>query len=353
MIRVALIGYGYAGRTFHSPLIRGTPGLELAVICSSRAERVHTDLPDIRVVGSPAEACAFPPIDLVVIATPHDSHVSIATMALRAGKHVVIEKPVATTLDEARQLASVATNTDRVLAVFHNRRWDGDFIAVSDLLTRGVLGNISHFESHFDRFRPVVRDRWRERAGVGGGLWYDLGPHLVDQAVRLFGLPDRVTASLAAQRGGAQADDWAHVILEYGQRRVILHASVLVAAPPPRFTVHGDAGSWIKYGVDGQERRLIAALTPGSAVQAAHDDERAELIEGATGTAREMPVPRGDYRQFYVELEAAVRGAASNPVPLVQALAVVGVVETAARSAADGRSLTVPLTDDEIARFSR
>jgi len=353
MLRIALIGYGYAGRTFHTPLIRGTAGLELAVICSSRADRVHADLPDTPVVSSPEEACALPSIDLVVIATPHDSHVALATSALRAGKHVVIEKPLATTLAEARTLAAAARDTDRVVAVFHSRRWDGDFLAVTDLLTRGVLGNLSHFESHFDRFRPAVRDRWRERAGPGGGLWYDLGPHLVDQALQLFGLPDRVTANLAAQRSGAQSDDWAHAVLEYGRRRGVLHASVLVAAPLPRFTVHGDAGSWIKYGVDGQERQLIAALTPGSAAPAAHDDERSELIEGATGTAREMPVPRGDYRQFYVAIEAAARGAGGNPVPLDQALAVVAVVETARRSSSEGRSLTVPLTDEEIARFSR
>src|SRR6185295_3701418 len=198
MLRVALIGYGYAGRTFHAPLIGGTPGLELAVICSSRAERVHADLPGIRVVASPEDACGRPSSDLGVIATPHDSHVALATTALRAGKHVVIEKPVATTLEEARQLAAAAQDIDRVIAVFHNRRWDGDFLAVRDLLNRGVLGNLSQFESHFDRFRPFVRDRWRERAGIGGGLWYDLGPHLVDQALQLFGLPDRVTASLAA-----------------------------------------------------------------------------------------------------------------------------------------------------------
>jgi predicted dehydrogenase len=350
MTRVALIGYGYAGRTFHTPLIRRTPGLELAVVCSSRAERVRADLPDIPIISSPQDACAMPSVDLVVVATPHDSHVSIATMALRAGKHVVLEKPVATTLEQARQLASVARHIDRVLAVFHNRRWDGDFLTLTDLLSRGVVGNISHVESHFDRFRPVVRDRWREGAGPGAGLWYDLGPHLVDQALRLFGLPDRVTASLAAQRAGAQSDDWAHVILEYGRRRVILHTSVLVAAPPPRFAVHGDAGSWLKYGVDAQERQLIAALTPGSAA-ALPDDEVAVLV-GVSGTKREMPIPRGDYRQFYVQLEAAVRGDGRNPVPLDQALAVVAVVETAIRASAEGRSFTLPLTDAEILAFA-
>src|SRR6185295_15346831 len=202
MIRVALIGYGYAGRTFHAPLIRATPGLELAAICSSHPERVQADRPDTAVVASLEEACALPSVDLVVIATPNDTHVSMATYALGAGKHVVLEKP--------------AQSSHRVLAVFQNRRWDGDFLAVADLLAGSVLGDVSHFESHFDRYRPLVRPRWRERAGVGSGLWYDLGPHLVDQALQFFGLPDRVAASLAAQRPGAQSDDWAHVILEYG-----------------------------------------------------------------------------------------------------------------------------------------
>ena len=168
---------------------------------------------------------------------------------------------LAPTIEEARELALLAQRTNRVLAAFQSRRWDGDFLAVTDLLARGVLGEVSHFESHFNRYRPIVRDRWRERAGVGSGLWYDLGPHLVDQALQLFGLPDRVIGSLAAQRAGAQSDDWAHVILEYSRLRVILHTSVLVAAPLPRFIVHGQAGSWIKHGLDVQERQLVAALT--------------------------------------------------------------------------------------------
>ena len=239
MIGVALIGYGYAGRVFHAPLIRATPGLELAIISSSRPERVRADLPGIPVVSSPEEACALPSVELVVIATPNDTHVPIATMALRAGKHVVVEKPMAPTLEGAREIAALAQSLDRVLAVFQNRRWDGDFLGLTDLLRSSALGDVTHFESHFDRYRPIVRDRWRERAGVGSGVWYDLGPHLVDQVLQLFGLPDRVMAAMAAQRAGAQSDDWAHVVLEYSRLRVILHASMLVAAPLPRFIVHG------------------------------------------------------------------------------------------------------------------
>ena len=352
MIRVALIGYGYAGRTFHAPLIRAIPGLELAVVSSSRRERVHADLPGLLVLPSPENACALPSVELVVVATPNDSHVPIATMALGAGKHVVVEKPFAPTLDEARALAVLARRTQRVLAVFQNRRWDGDFLAVTDLLARGVLGHVAHFESHFDRYRPIVQDRWRERAGAGSGLWCDLGPHLVDQALQLFGLPDRVTASLAAQREGAQSDDWAHVILEYPRLRVILHTSVLAAARLPRFVVHGQAGSWIKYGVDAQERQLVAALAPEDAGPA-RDGERGVLADGVSGAEHETPIPPGDYRQFYLQLRDTLQGVGSNPVPPEQALPVIAVVEAAIRSSAEGRALRVPLTEKEILGFTR
>jgi predicted dehydrogenase len=339
MIEVALIGYGYAGRTFHAPLVRATPGLEVTVVSSSRPERVHADLPGVRVVSSPEEACAVPSVDLAVICTPNDTHVPIATMALRAGKHVVVDKPLAPTLEEARELASLAQRLDRVLAVFQNRRWDGDFLALSDLLERSALGNVAHFESHFDRYRPVVRDRWRERPGLGSGLWYDLGPHLVDQALQLFGLPNRVVASMADQRTGAQSNDWAHAVLEYSRLRVILHTSVLAAAPPPRFVVHGEAGSWIKYGLDAQERQLAAGLTPGGDEEAP-GAERAVLVDGATGEETASPIPRGDYRQFYERLRDALQGAGSNPVPAEQALPVMAVVEAAIKSAAEGRALS-------------
>jgi len=245
-----------------------------------------------------------------------------------------------------------ASRTGRILAAFQNRRWDGDFSAVVDLLRRGALGELLHFESHFDRYRPVVRDRWRERAGVGAGLWYDLGPHLVDQTLQLFGLPDRVTASLAAQRAGAQSDDWAHVVLEYRRMRAILHTSVLVPGTTTRFILHGTTASWIKRGLDRQERELIAALPPGNAA-AADAEEHAVSIDGASGTETPTPIPRGDYRRFYSQLRDAILGSGPNPVPPAEAVAVTAVVETAIQSSAERRSLTVPLTDEEIASLPR
>jgi predicted dehydrogenase len=342
VIRVALIGYGYAGRTFHAPLVRATPGLELVTVGSSRPDRVTADLPGVDVVPSPLELFTSSSIDLIVIATPPDSHASLAAAALRAGKHVVVDKPIASTLEEARGLVSLAESTQRVLAVFQSRRWDGDFLALADLLSRGVLGDVTHVESHVDRYRPHVRDRWREQPGAGAGLWLDLGPHLVDQALQLFGLPDRVMASLAAQRAGSEVDDWAHVILEYGRLRVILHASVLVAAPSARFIVHGNRGSWIKYGFDGQERQMVAALTPGGG--AADEAEHAVHVDGASGKVDQTPIPPGDYRQFYVRLRDALLGAGRNPVPPEQAVAVMAVIETAIRSSTEGQTCMLPLT---------
>ena len=350
-IRVALIGYGYAGRTFQAPLIRATRGLELVAVSSSRPERVAADLPGVEVVPSALELVASSSVDLVVIATPPDSHVSLAAAALRAGRHVVVDKPMAPTLEEAREIAALARRSQRVLAVFQNRRWDGDFLALTDLLSRGVLGDVVHFESHFDRYRPLVRDRWRERPGAGAGLWQDLGPHLVDQALQLFGLPERVMASLAAQRAGAQVDDWAHVVLEYTRLRVILHASVLVAAHSPRFIMHGQHASWIKYGLDAQEGQMVAALMPGDG-SFPREGEHAVLVDGATGAQKQTPLPPGDYPEFYARLRDAISGAGSNPVPPEQAVAVAAVIDTVIRSSAEGRAFALPLAETERRDFS-
>ena len=205
-LSVALLGYGYAGRTFHAPLIVSVPGLRLTAVGSGNPAKVHVDLPEAD-VGTVEEVLARPGIDVVVIATPNDTHVDLARRALEAGKHVVVDKPFTLTLAEARELALLAGRTGRQLSVFHNRRWDADFLTVQRLIAGGELGEIVHFEAHFDRYRPEVRPRRRETSVPGGGLWYDLGPHLVDQALRLFGPPSAVYGDLTRQREGAQAID--------------------------------------------------------------------------------------------------------------------------------------------------
>ena len=201
-VRVALIGYGFAGQTFHTPLIRSVPGLQLAIVVSSNPERVRKDIPEAIVEPSLERALARDDIDLVVVATPNQTHVPFATAILEAGKHLTVDKPFTTTLAEARSLAKLAADRGRILSVFQNRRWDSDFLAAKVILQDGGLGDVVHFESHIDRYRPDVQPRWREQSGPGAGLWYDLGPHLVDQALQLFGLPSAILGKLARPESG-------------------------------------------------------------------------------------------------------------------------------------------------------
>ena len=343
-MRVTLIGYGYAGRTFHAPLIRATPGVQLVSVCSRDAARVHRDLPGLVVNASVDAAIAGADADLVVIATPNDTHAALAIAALRAGKHVVVEKPFALTRASARQIARTAVDADRIVSVFHNRRWDGDFITLRELLERGALGSVAHFESHFDRYRPEVKDRWRERAGAGAGIWYDLGPHLVDQALLLFGRPDRVAGDLAVLRDGAVVDDWAHVVLEYPARRVVLHAAMLVAGDPVRFAVYGQLATWTTHGTDVQEQQLQRGLAPG-APSWGENPRPGRLIDGASGSSVDTPIARGSYERFYLGVRDAILGRGPNPVPIDDALAVMMIVETAIESSKQRRALTPEIDD--------
>lgn len=344
-LRVALIGYGFAGKTFHAPLIRSVPGLALSTVVSRDAAKVHADLPDVDVVASADVALADPQLDVVVIASPNDTHAPLARAALEAGKHVVVDKPFALDLVEARELAAIAERAGRVLSVFQNRRWDADFLGIRQLITEGRLGEVTHFESHIDRFRPQVRVRWREQPGAGSGLWYDLGPHLVDQALCLFGLPDRVWASLAVQREGGTVTDWAHVVLEYGQRRVILHASMLVAGGSPRFVVHGTLGSAVKSMIDPQETQLLAGMRPGDVDWGVDPDDL--LLYDGSGNIERVSSPRGDQSRYYAAFRDAVLGQGDNPVTPQQAITVMAVIEAAIASAAEGHAVELALSVSE------
>jgi predicted dehydrogenase len=276
----------------------------------------------------------------------------LATAALLAGKHVVVDKPFTLTLADARALAALAEKQGRLLAVFQNRRWDSSFLGAKKILAEGTLGAISHYESHYDRYRPNVRVRWREMPGPGAGLWFDLGPHLVDQALELMGLPDAVNANFAMQRDGAQTDDWAHVELIYPKARAILHSSVLVSGGVPNFIIHGTKGSWVKYGLDIQEKQLMAGERPGAPGWGV-DPVRATFYDGATGTQTELPVPDGNQAMFYVGMRDAILGTGPNPVPPAQAVAVMAVIETAIQSGAEGRVLPLSLTKEERAAWER
>jgi len=338
-VPVALVGYGYAGRVFHAPLIARTPGLRLHTVVSSDAARVHADVPQAVVVADPGAAFADPAIELVVIAAPNAVHAPLAIAALRAGCHVLVDKPFATTLDEARQIAAAATAAGRIASVFQNRRQDADFLCLRGLVASRALGEVMELHSHFDRFRPQVPDRWRERGGPGSGLWMDLGPHLVDQVLDLFGMPLSVQADIGIQREGAVTDDFFHVLLRYPRLRAILHAGALVPAGTLRFAVHGTRGSYIKHGLDAQEAALRAGVAPGGAGWG--EDPRPGVLVTPDGGERPVRGPHGDYLACYAAMRDAVLGLGQAPVSLAQALAVMQVLDAAQASAASGRTVAL------------
>jgi len=344
-IRVGLIGYGYAGKTFHAPLIRAVPALDLRVVGSRDPAKVRVDLPSLAVLTDPATVATSEDVDLVVIASPNDTHAPLAQIALEAGKHVVVDKPFTLDLAEARGLVALTRRQGRMLSVFHNRRWDSDYLSVRRAIAEGVIGKVRHFESHFDRFRPQVRDRWREGAGPGGGIWYDLGPHLVDQALQLFGLPDRVTANLARLRPGALSDDWAHVVLAYRDLRVVLQASMLVAGGSSRFVVHGEAGSLIKERSDIQEQQLLAGLAPGAPGWGEDPDGLA--IHDGTGAVAHAPAVAGDQRRYYEGVARQLTQGAIEPSAALETLQVMACIEAALISARTGTSVAPALTAEE------
>ena len=336
-IKVGIVGYGYATATFHAPLVSSVPGLDLVAIVSSDASKVHAMWPQIKVYATATELFARDDIDLVIIPTPNDTHYALTAQALAAGKHVVVDKPFTLNIAEARDLIACAARAQRVLSVFHNRRWDGDFLTVQKLLASGALGRVTHVESHFDRYRPEVRQRWREGAGPGSGLWYDLAPHLLDQAVCLFGMPQAISLDMANQRDGALTNDWFHAILRYGEMRVILHASALVAHEGPRFVIHGTQGSFTKYGLDPQEDALKSGIRPGDAQWGVDSQPgRLDIIRGTWKQHSTVPSELGDYARFYQGMRDAILLGSPNPVAATDALRVMQLIELGNQSAVDG-----------------
>ncbi len=344
-IGVALIGYGFVGEIFHAPLIESTEGLDLAVISSSKPEKVHAHFPGMKVASTPEAAIVDPAVELVVIASPNTSHVPLATAALHAGKHVVVDKPFTITTEEARGLATLAEEKQRILSVFHNRRWDAEFQTLRKLVADDTLGPIHFVESHIDRFRPLVRDRWREQPGPGAGLWYDLGPHLLDQMLVLFGAPATVHATILGQRPGTKTDDYAHVILGYEDgRQVILHCTMWASGGAPRFTVHGERASWRTFGFDIQESQLIAGVRPGDAGWGVDPIEGTLFTgnaEGRNAPPAESAIPNqvGAYEKYYAGLRDAILGRGPNPVPADEAILVMAVLEAAFESAERGERI--------------
>jgi predicted dehydrogenase len=345
-LRAGLVGFGFAGQTFHAPVLSAVPGFQLAAVASSQPHKVHAGWPGVDVVPDVAALLGRSDIDLVVIAAPNAQHHPLAKAALAAGKHVVVDKPFTLDAAQARELADLAQHKGRLLSVYQNRRFDSDFLTLQGLLASGELGRPVYFESHFDRFRPQVRERWREQAVPGAGLWVDLGSHLVDQAVQLFGRPDTLQLDIAALRDGALVEDYFHAVLRYERGahaplRVVLHATTLAAHAAPRYIVHGTRASYVKQGVDPQEDSLRAGGRPGGEGWGidALDGEITVPADDGHALTRKLPTQAGNYVAYYAAVRDAILGNGPNPVPPEQAVALMELLDLGRQSAAEGRVL--------------
>ncbi|WP_296947655.1 oxidoreductase [uncultured Massilia sp.] len=343
-IRVGLAGFGYAGQTFHAPLLRTTPGLRIAAVSSRDPARVHAALGgDVTVLDDARALAAHDGVDLLVIASPNATHADLARTALAARKHVVVDKPFALDAAAARDLARLV-RPGQVLSVFHNRRWDSSTLAAQAMLASGRLGAVRRAALHFDRFRPQPRARWREDGSAGGGIWLDLGPHLIDEALLYFGMPLAIQADIETLRPGARADDGFSARLRYADGlRVDLGASMLAAAPRPRVVLHGLRGSYVKQGLDPQEDALKAGRLPqeGARWGVDADDGVATIEQDGALRATAVPCPDGAYPEYYRRVRDAILGKGPNPVPPEQALAVMRLLDAGRLSAQERREVAL------------
>jgi len=328
MIRVGLVGYGLAGEVFHAPLIRACERMEFAVVMTSRDTPSRVSSLDELIERS----------DLVVVASPNRTHFAIAKSALQTGKHVVVDKPFTVTVEEADELIALAEENRRVLSVFHNRRWDADFLTVQEILPR--LGEIMLFEAHWDRFRPQIKQGWREQPEPGGGVFNDLGPHLIDQALQLFGMPEALSADIAIQRPDASIDDYFDVTLHYGARRVCLRCSSLLASPRPRFAIQGTGGLYVKHGLDPQEAQLKAGMDPRE--PSFGIDPVDGIFIGPDRRSERVPTRRGNHLAYYEAIAAAILDHAPLPVAPTDARDGLAIISLARRAAALGQRLAFP-----------
>ena len=343
VIRVGLIGFGLSGRIFHAPFILNDPKMELVCVCSSKAEVVKEVLPNTRVVAEANEVFSAGDVDLVVITTPNELHFSQAKAALEQGKHVLLEKPSVTSLVEIESLCFLAKQKGLVLCVYQNRRFDGDFLRLKTLINNNELGELKHIDSRFDRFRPTAQARWREQPGVGTGIFWDLGPHILDQAIFLFGEPDWLQASIDVLREGSAAADWFELELGYKDKRVRLGSTPFEAGEMRRFNARFTKGSWQCMGLDPQEDALRAGQMPSS-VNFPSLGDRQKIIRYLAPHQNSIKIVSedayaGNYGQFYAQLRDAILGKGESPVSMTQACQLIYGLCLAEQSSKEGRRL--------------
>jgi scyllo-inositol 2-dehydrogenase (NADP+) len=343
-IRVGLVGFGMAGRVFHGPLISSVPGLELAAVVERSTNNAAQRYPGITTYRSLEALLADPSLDLFVVATPSGTHFQVARQILEAGRNVIVDKPMSTTSAEIAQLISLAADKSVLLIPFFNRRWDSDFQTIQKLLREGLLGRLVLLESRFDRWRPnPPSDRlWKEDPSQGGGVLLDLGTHIADQALTLFGKPESIAADVLCEREWARANDAFTLRLRYSGFKVVLGANSLSAPSRPRFHLRGTKGNFIKSGLDPQEAALnkITRITdpqwghePSADWGALHID-----VEGGMVTRPVTPIP-GDYRLYYAAVRDALLGKFPPPITPLEAWRVARLIEWATESSEQRREI--------------
>ncbi|BDI30070.1 oxidoreductase [Capsulimonas corticalis] len=343
-IRVGMVGFGLAGRVFHAPVIQSVPDLQLTHVVERHGEESRRVYPEVEIVRDVEHLLEDDEIDLIVVTTPNVSHFEIARSALLADKHVVVEKPFTITSEEARELTVLSHRQGRVLSVHQNRRWDGDFLTVRRVLEANLLGRLVEYESHFDRYRSQPRaGAWREEAQPGAGLLYDLGPHLIDQALILFGAPQLVSADIRTQRDGGKTDDYFDLTLHYAEHGARLKAGVLVREPTPRYALHGVDGSFVKYGLDPQEDALKRGLVPSETPGWGEDpEERWGVLNAQAGGLHvrgKVETLPGCYPGYYQNVADAIHGRAPLEVTPEDATMTMRVIELAIESSREKMAL--------------
>ncbi len=343
-INVGVIGYGFAGKVFHAPLLDALEEFNLVKIVSSRIQQIKLDLPNVKVVASAEDLWEDDSIELVVVATPNTTHFNIAKAGLTAGKHMVVDKPFVSNSLEGKILISLAEQKKRCLSVYHNRRFDNDFLTIKESFDKGEFGKINTYIAHYDRFRPKLKGGWKEEDLPGSGVLFDLGAHLIDQALQLFGMPKTIFADLGLQRENSKVIDFAHLVLNYDEVKVILHVGSIVANPGPHFQIHGDIGSFVKYGMDSQEASLIAGNRPGDPGWGEDSEKFYGILtryQNGQLLSEKVKTRTGCYESFYQKMAKAITENGALPVMAIDAVNVIKVIEYAMQSNEEKRSVFI------------
>lgn len=342
VVRVGLVGYGMAGEVFHAPAIAVVPGLKLTKVVERHSNKCQARYPWVETVRNVEELLADPNIELVVIATPNTLHYELIRQALFADKHVVVEKPFTPTSQQATELIDLAHERHKLLSVHHNRRWDGDFLTIKQIVESNLLGNLVEYEVHFDRFRSSIKTNWRESDQPGSGILYDLGSHLIDQALCLFGLPDTITADLRKQRQDAKTIDAFELILNFDDLKVTAKAGQLVRELGPHFILHGTNGSFVKYGMDPQEEALKQGQLPEGSNWGKEPKERWGTLNTELNSLHfygQIETIPGCYPAYYQNIFNAITQKAELIVTPKQARNTIRIIELAIESHTQKRTV--------------